>query len=261
MQREVQSQSRPTIQPVIDLTPSAGLEQALFYSHDCKLIGGLYIAANDSPRPTAIMLHGVPGVEKNLDIASALRDAGWNCLYFHYRGCWGSEGDYSFGGLVDDVRAATDWAVAHPLVDAARLVLMGSSMGGYATMAAAAGDERYRALIPMCPLVDPRAVPLTHDMATEFAAMLNGVTTDQLLEQWEHLQSLPALADGIGTRPVLLLSGDRDEFFPPAHMQLLVDALPNVEWQRFAQADHIFSTVRPQLTRAILDWLSRTLPV
>lgn len=28
-----------------------------------------------------MVLHGVPGVEKNLDLAYALRGAGWNCLY------------------------------------------------------------------------------------------------------------------------------------------------------------------------------------
>jgi hypothetical protein len=25
-----------------------------------------------------------PGIEKHLDIAYALRDSGWNCLYFHF---------------------------------------------------------------------------------------------------------------------------------------------------------------------------------
>jgi len=57
---------------------SAGLDDAVFHSQGCMLLGGFYRGAGVGPRPTALLLHGVPGVEKNLDIAYALRDAGWN---------------------------------------------------------------------------------------------------------------------------------------------------------------------------------------
>ncbi|HZY44528.1 MAG TPA: hypothetical protein VFF70_07245, partial [Anaerolineae bacterium] len=90
---------------------TADIDGATFYSQGCKLLGGFYRAAGDSPRPTVVLCHGLPGVEKNLDIAYGLRDAGWNCLYFHYRGCWGSEGTYSLNGLLDDAHAVTDWLV------------------------------------------------------------------------------------------------------------------------------------------------------
>jgi predicted alpha/beta-fold hydrolase len=92
----------------------ARLDGVVLSSHGCKLLGGFHGAEDETPRPTAILLHGVPGVEKNLDFAYALRDVGWNVLYFHYRGCWGSEGNYSFDGLLDDIRAATEWAYASP---------------------------------------------------------------------------------------------------------------------------------------------------
>lgn len=240
---------------------AAGLEQAIFYSGGCRLLGGFYRAAGESPRPTAILLHGVPGLEKNLDIAYALRDAGWNCLYFHYRGCWGSQGDYSFLGLVDDVRAATDWLVQHPAVDAARLALVGSSMGGYTTVAAGAADPRFRALVPMCPLVDPHDVPLGLDTAREFASMLHGVTGEQLLQQWAALPPLQTMAGDLAGRPMLLVSGDRDEYFSPDHMWLLVDAVPGVEWKRFPDADHVFSRDRRQLVAVVIDWLVRNVPL
>jgi len=71
----------------------------------------------------------VPGVEKNLDFGYALRDVGWNVLYFHYRGCWGSEGVYSFDGLLDDVQAATEWATKQVSIEKECLVLLGSSIG------------------------------------------------------------------------------------------------------------------------------------
>ena len=87
----------------------AGLDGVTFTSKGCRLLGGFYKAAGDAPRPTAVLLHGLPGIEKHLDIAYRLRDLGWNCLYFHFRGCWGSEGAFSLAGLADDTRAAVEW--------------------------------------------------------------------------------------------------------------------------------------------------------
>ena len=52
-----------------------------------------------------ILLHGFPGNERNLDLAQALRRAGWNAVFFHYRGSWGSDGDFSFGHVLEDVAA------------------------------------------------------------------------------------------------------------------------------------------------------------
>jgi len=65
-----------------------GLDGITFMLNGKRLIGGFYKAAGDTPRPTAILIHGLPGIEKHLDIAYRLRDLGWNCLYFHFRGCW-----------------------------------------------------------------------------------------------------------------------------------------------------------------------------
>ena len=73
------------------------------------LFGRLFSPALDSAAskaPSVLMLHGIPGTEQNFDVAYALRDVGFNCLLWHYRGCWGSEGAYSIEGLPDDIDAA-----------------------------------------------------------------------------------------------------------------------------------------------------------
>ncbi|MFV2044942.1 MAG: alpha/beta hydrolase family protein [Anaerolineales bacterium] len=114
----------------------AGLDDVVFDSQGSSLLGGFYRGGGSGPRPTVILLQGVPGVEKNLDISYRLRDEGWNCLYFHYRGCWDSEGKYSFGGALDDVAAATDWVLAQASVDPQRLVIIGNSFGGYLALLA-----------------------------------------------------------------------------------------------------------------------------
>ncbi len=63
---------------------SAGLDDAVIYFLRGKLLGGFYRGGGSGPRPTAILLHEFPGVEKNLDVAYKSRDEGRNCLYFRY---------------------------------------------------------------------------------------------------------------------------------------------------------------------------------
>jgi hypothetical protein len=198
----------------------------------------------------------VPGIEKNLDIAYALRDLGWNCLYFHYRGCWGSEGVYSFTGLLDDVRAATEWVVVQPSVDTKRLALVGSSMGGYATLAAGTAEPRFRALVSFCPLIDPAKAPLPPGMAEDFATMLNGVSGEELKAQWDSLPSILGMRDLRQNKPILLVTGDRDELFPPSHYTQLTKAFKWIQWKRFPNADHSFSGCRKPLVQTVTRWLN-----
>jgi dipeptidyl aminopeptidase/acylaminoacyl peptidase len=237
---------------------NARMDGVFFSSHGSKLLGGFYGAAGETPRPTVMLLHGVPGVEKNLDLAYALRDAGWNALYFHYRGCWGSEGAYSFDGLLEDVRAATEWVLKQPSVDGEELMLLGSSMGGYATLAAGATDSRFRALVALCPLISPADAPLSMEMATEFAGMLQGVTAAQLREQWDRLPPILSMIHKLHNRKILLITGDLDELFHPSHYQPFVNELPNVKWHRFSNGDHSFSLCRKELVETVLQWLKES---
>ena len=231
----------------------------LLSSHGCKLLGAFYGAAGETSRPTAILLHGVPGVEKNLDFAYAMRDVGWNTLCFHYRGCWGSEGTYSLDGLVDDVRAATEWTLRQPSVDREHLVLMGNSMGGYATLTAGAADARFKALVALCPLIDPATAPLQPEMASEFASMLQGITSEQLKVQWDHLPPIVSIAASLRDRKILLVTGDQDDLFRPTHYELLASKLPNMRWRRFPTGDHSFCACRKELLETVLEWLTRVM--
>lgn len=233
----------------------ADLDGVTFTSNGCRLLGGFYKAAGDTPRPTAVLLHGLPGVEKNLDIAYALRDLGWNCLYFHYRGCWGSDGAFSLAGLADDTRAAVEWVLKQPSVDVDRIALIGGSVGSYPALACAAADQRIRAIVGVSPLIDPRAFQFPREMADAFAGMLNGVTGQDLREQW---QALPPLEDSLrafAPRPLLLVTADKDSIFPPSHYSDSAALFTNIKWIRNEDGDHGFSSSRPWLVRIVTDWL------
>ena len=236
----------------------AGLDGVTFKSMDCKLLGGFYKAAGDTPRPTAVLLHGFPGIEKHLDIAYALRDLGWNCLYFHFRGCWGSEGSYSLTGLADDTRAAVEWVLEQPSVDKARIALIGASAMGHTALLYGDADPRICAIVGVSPLVNPRTFDLREEMADEFAGMLNEVTGHDLREQWKALHPLSDYMGSLASRAILLVTADKDDLFPPSHYADFVAELPNIQWVRAKDGDHAFSACRPWLARTVTDWLVTT---
>ncbi len=243
---------------------TAGVEAARFHSQGRKLIGAFYTAQGDTPRPTALLLHGIPGVERNFDIAYRLRDLGWNCLVFHYRGCWGSEGDYRLDGLVEDVRAATDWVLAQPGVDGERLAIIGNSLGGHTAFAAAAADPRFRAVAALCPLIDPADRPLEPELAEDFASLLHGITGPEVAAQWLALPSAVTFVPSLGRHPLLLVTAEADEVFAPGHYAGFVAALrasaADFTWHPIPAADHSFSRQRPALASLVANWLLAAVP-
>jgi pimeloyl-ACP methyl ester carboxylesterase len=106
----------------------------------------MFVAAGEGPKPTLLLLHGLPGNERNLDLAQAVRRAGWNVLTFTYRGAWGSEGTFSIQHAVADSAAALAYlrsprANATFNIDTSRIVVAGHSMGGYMAAHVAAHDD------------------------------------------------------------------------------------------------------------------------
>ena len=63
-----------------DSAHPASLVEIAVPSHGAQLLGAFYLASGAVPHPTAIIYHGFPGYEQNLDLAQALRRAGYNVL-------------------------------------------------------------------------------------------------------------------------------------------------------------------------------------
>lgn len=236
----------------------ASTDGVVLHSHGSRLLGTFFRAHANGPRPAVLLLHGIPGVEKNYDLAYALRDAGWHSFTFHYRGCWGSEGTYALPGILDDISAAADYLSQHPSVDARRLAGVGLSLGGWGVVMTAARDARLRAVVALNPLVDPRARPLAEAEAAEFASMLNGIAPAEVQAQWAALTPLPRVAPNLAGRPTMLLTGDADALFGVDHQRPLAAAMPFAEWRRISGADHVFTEHRRILVRTVMDWLTHT---
>src|SRR6185437_8162027 len=88
--------------PVHDARNPATVEVLHIPSGGVEINGLAYLAAGAGPHPTLVLLHGLPGNEKNLDLAQAVRRAGWNAITFNYRGSWGSPGRFTFAGNLED---------------------------------------------------------------------------------------------------------------------------------------------------------------
>src|ERR1700761_1252396 len=128
--------------PPVDKAHPAAMAAFQIPSHGALMNALAYIPAGAEPHPLAIVYQGFPGNEKNLDLAQAMRRAGWSAIFFDYRGSWGTPGDFSFTHAMEDADAAIAYLrvpghAAKLRVDPKRIVLLGHSMGGY--MAAHAG--------------------------------------------------------------------------------------------------------------------------
>src|SRR3954469_11215477 len=88
--------------PPHDAKNPARMEVLHIPSGNVLVNGVAYLAAGAGRHPTFVFLHGLPGNEKNLDLAQAVRRAGWNAITVNYRGSWGSPGNFSFAHVLED---------------------------------------------------------------------------------------------------------------------------------------------------------------
>ncbi len=258
----------------IDAAHPPAVAELNFESAGDRLNGLIYLANGAGPHSTVILLHGYPGNEKNLDLAQALRRAGHNVLFFHYRGAWGSGGAFSFSNVIEDVGAAADMLRARAgdyRVDPDRLIAIGHSMGGFAALHGAARDEEIRCVAGLAAAdFGARAGVLEEDeeALADFAAyadnlsMLAGWSGEKMLAELRENAaafSVAALAPKLAGKRVLLVAGAQDAVLPPAEFHYpMVEAFGSeegVELREFTlPGDHSFSWSRIALIRTVTDW-------
>lgn len=247
--------------------PSAdhdGITGVIFDSDGHRLLGTLYLARGYGPKPTALLLHGCPGLQQNADLAVTLRDRGWNSLVFHYRGCWGSAGQYDLRTIPRDVAAAVDHlhGGSYPGVDPGRLAVVGHSLGGWAAVLAAAADPRLRAVAIYGAAVDLAAVDLEPSQIDHEITRFLTTTPEDFIRQRDeasaHLDPVGALRS-ISPRPLLVVHGTDDRWIPAAHARRLhAHAGQPSDYIEIEGANHDFAWHRAQLRDLVGGWLDGT---
>ena len=155
--------------------------------------------------------------------------------------------------------AATEWVLEQPSVDPQRLAMVGNSFGGYLALSTTASDRRVRTTVAISPLVDTVRDVLDVEIFDEFAGMLAGVPGAELKAQWDALPSIHTMQADLSHQPILLITADKDELFPPSHYETLASDLGELTWKRIADADHLFSSFRTKLVKLTVDWLLEAL--
>jgi dipeptidyl aminopeptidase/acylaminoacyl peptidase len=125
-------------------------------------------ATRDRPLPFVLLVHGGPWNIRDYPFfdpeVQFYATRGYAVLQVNYRGSGGYGRRHvelarrQFAGTMQqDLDDAVDWAIAQGIADPAKLILAGSSYGGYATLIGVAQQpNRFRAGVPMFPVTDLR---------------------------------------------------------------------------------------------------------
>lgn len=256
--------------PARDSIHPARMEVLHIPSGGVKINGVAYLASGAGNHPTVVLLHGLPGNEKNLDLAQAIRRAGWNAITFNYRGSWGSPGQFRFAGNLEDADAVLafvgDSTTAQKLgIDRSRLVLAGHSMGGWVTALVAARHPELRGTILLSAADMGRLGRMPRDSLTLAMAddmeSLAGATAKSMADEliaghgrWGFEKAAPGLAH----MPLLVLTSDDGLAAHTDELVAKVRALGNTRITTVHEAtDHAWSDKRIALESAVLSWLMK----
>lgn len=197
--------------------------QVSFRSGDLTLEG--LLANPGGGAPAAVVCHPHPmyggSMYNNVveAILAAMWQAGYATLRFNFRGVGSSEGEHDGGpGEVDDAVGAMSFLLAQPGVRKEDAAMTGYSFG--AMVALSAGYERAEIA---------RIVAVALPLAMAEARVPDGAS-----------------------KPLLLISGDRDSYSPVAGLQALVSKIGgSARLEIIAGADHFFNGRESDLSRVI----------
>lgn len=255
--------------PAVDAAHPARMTVLHIPSHGLLINGVAYQPAGAGLHPTLVIFHGLPGNEKNLDLAQAVRRAGWNAVTFNYRGSWGSPGVYRFTQNLEDADAVLAYlrdpkTAAGLSIDTQRIAIAGHSMGGWVVAHTAAHDHALIGAIlisagDMGLLGQEPRDRLVADMADNMEG-LSGVTAQSMADEDQANAKAFRLEDtatGLTQIPLLVLTAD-DGLAPQS--DALVHAIEARGGHQVTAihvaTDHSWSDHRIALESTILTWLA-----
>jgi uncharacterized protein len=263
-----------TTDPAPDKAHPASMDYVRIPSHGALLNGVLYTASGAGSHPGVVLLHGFPGNEQNLDLAQAMRREGFNVLTLHYRGSWGSPGDFSFTHAVEDADAAVGFMSANAakyLTDPARIFVAGHSMGGWLAASATEHAPGVAGLVMISAWDIGAQGPHFRDPAFrkkqaagdfgENVIPLSGTSAEALMleaaanaSKWEFVD----YAGKLKSRPVLIITAD--DGLTPDNLRLAkaLKAQGDKDVKQIhMNTDHSYSDHRIGLEAAVINWLEQ----
>ena len=238
-------------------------------SHGVLINGLVYSPPGAGPHPTLVICHGLPGNEKNLDLAQAVRRAGWNAVTFNYRGSWGSPGVFRFVQNVDDAEAVLAYLrdpkySAELGVETKRLAIAGHSMGGWVTALTAARDHTLIGAVLISAGDMGRLGDMPHDQLVAVMADnmegLAGVTAESMADEIQvHAKAFRlqnAAAALTQTRLLALTSDDGLASDTDSLVEAIKTNGGTLATSYHVATDHGWSDHRIALESTVLTWLA-----
>ena len=252
------------------------LEELSVTSRDEGVVHGWVLTPvdQDEPHPVLLVIHGGPFAQWGVsffDEAQVYAEAGYAVVMCNPRGSAGYGEAHGRAirqgmGTVDftDVIDFLDGALArHPMLDPARVGVMGGSYGGYLTAWTIANDHRFAGAIVERGYLDPEGFVGTSDIGSFFSDEYTGTDPHRMREQ------SPQALVGQVTTPTLVIHSEDDLRCPLAQgeryyaalkrngveTELLIFPGENHELSRSGRPRH-----RLQRFEAVLDWWARHLP-
>jgi len=215
------------------------------------------------------MFHGFPGNTTNNDISQGLRRMGCMVVNPFHRGAWGSEGLYTFSGLLEDTIAVARWVYREDVaqrykIDREQIYLVGISMGGFTTLHTLASLPWIKGAVAMAPgdlawLADaqcPERRQMLKAMIQETHCLK--IASPQALydDAVSHATSLALsrIAPTLRERNLYLIGGTRDVVVPsrevhdPFWALLRQHRTTGIHKYEMLEADHDFSNCRMELS-------------
>ena len=252
-----------------------------FVWNGSRILGQVYVPVHTPGElhPLAITLHGFPGYTNNQDLDHALRRCGFVTVHPFAPGAWGSEGVYSFDGLVECAMALVDHCKSEAFagqyhICRDNIFLIGHSMGGMTAINVLKRRSDVKAGVFLAPFDVAQFFFEGHDAQAELAPLFEGAcilrtpeppktfflkngeeTKDELL----FLNAADALKD----RNFLFVGAALDPLAPAATMceplyrrvKEIGDASKKQEYI-LLHSDHGFNDQRILLCRTIADYLA-----
>jgi len=236
-----------------------------------QINGVVYVASGERPHPAFVFFHGLPGNEKNLDLAQAVRRAGWTAVTVNYRGSWGSPGNFRFAQNLEDAQATLRF-IRSPenakrlSIDVNRIVISGHSMGGWVTAETLAHDPSVLGAVLIsagdigaiglgAPKNRDSIIALMNDDRETLAGVTGESMADEVIAHGKEW-SFKTLAPQLTHRKLLVLYSN--DFVKADSLELIkgVKAAGGTTIdEKYVVTDHSWSDHRIALESLVINWL------
>ncbi len=267
---------KPTKRP--QAAPVDEREQDAFtvYSNGVPIKGRVYFPAERPDRlyPVLIICHGIPGSGDARPVndpgyeqlAQDYASEGIAAVFFNFRGCGDSGGDFSMSGWVNDLEVVIDKVLNTPHIDPSRLLILGFSGGGAAALRVAAENAK---IFAMAVVGTPADFEIFDDEPSKIVedfrerGIIRHANFPANISEWMHefveVQPKKWISQFQGQH-LLIVQGDADDVVPVEHAQILYDNAPAgvAELSIIPGGEHRLR-LNPTSSRQVKDWFLKAL--